>query len=118
LSKVLIVDDSKISRKNTRRALEDLDHEVLGEAVDGVDGIEKFKEFRPELIVTDIEMPKLDGIKMLKQIRSIDNHVKVVVVSSVVNAQAMQEVTKLYASIVKKPLKKERLENAIKLLTR
>ena len=40
-------------------------------AADGVEGLEKFKEHRPDLVVTDIEMPKLDGIEMSKEIRKI-----------------------------------------------
>ena len=40
-------------------------------AADGAEGLEKFKEYRPDLVVTDIEMPKLDGLEMSKEIRKI-----------------------------------------------
>jgi YesN/AraC family two-component response regulator len=40
-------------------------------AADGAEGLEKFREYRPDLVVTDIEMPKLDGLEMSKEIRKI-----------------------------------------------
>jgi len=116
--KVLIVDDSKFSRSNNRKIIEALGYEVIAEAVDGIDGIKKFKEFNPDLILTDIEMPNLDGIGMIKDIRSYNKDVKIIVISSVVNSQIIQEVIKLNASVVKKPIKESRLLNAIKFLDR
>jgi len=118
LEKVLIVDDSKFARSSNRKLLESLDHEVIAEATNGLDGIAKFKEFTPSLIITDIEMPDLDGIGMIKKIREDDTNVKIVVISSIVNSQIIQEAVKLKAVIVKKPIKKNRLLNAIKLLDR
>ena len=68
--KVLVVDDSSFFR---RRIIEFLSSderiEVIGEAVDGMDAIEKTKELNPDVITMDIEMPKLDGISAVKKIR-------------------------------------------------
>lgn len=118
LKKVLIVDDSKFSRKAIRKLLESADLEVVGEAVDGMDGIEKFKSLCPDLILTDIEMPNLDGISMVKEIRSYNNTINIIIISSVVNSQVMSEVVKFNIPIIKKPLKIEKLINAIKLLNK
>lgn len=115
MDKVLIIDDSRFARDFLRKLLESLEYEVIGEAVDGVDGIQKFKELNPDLIISDIEMPKLDGISMIKEIRALDNDVKIVVVSSIVSSIVIQEVVKLKASVVKKPLKKEKLLSALSL---
>ncbi len=90
MEKVLIVDDSKFSRKNNRKILESLKYEVIAEAVDGLDGIAKFKEFSPDLILADIEMPNLDGIGMIKEIRTYDENIKIVVISSIVNSSQFQ----------------------------
>ena len=116
LEKVLIVDDSKFSRESIRKALESLGYEVIGEAVDGLDGLQKYADLKPTLIVADIEMPKMNGISMIKELRKEDLDLKIVVVTSIVNAQVLQEVTKQKASAVKKPIKEQRLLNAIKLL--
>ena len=116
MKKVLIVDDSKFARANTKKFLESLGYDVVGEAVDGLDGIKKMLDLSPELIITDIEMPNLDGIGMLKKIRNHENDIKIVVVSSIVNSQMVHEVTSLGASVVKKPLKEQTLKHAIELL--
>ena len=118
LKKVLIVDDSKFSRNMIRKMLEDAEYEVIGEAVDGLDGVEKLKELSPDLVLTDIEMPNLDGISMIKEMRSYNNDINILIISSVANSQVMQEAMQLKISVLKKPLKAERLFNAIKLLNR
>ena len=117
-NRVLIVDDSKFSRSTNKKLMESLEYEVIGEAVDGLDGIEKCKELNPDLIVTDIEMPNLDGIGMIQKIREFNEDVKIIVVSSVVNSQVIQQAVKFKASVVKKPIKENRLQNAITLLSR
>ncbi|MEA3228841.1 MAG: response regulator [Campylobacterota bacterium] len=118
MKRVLIVDDSKFSRKATRKVLESMGYEIIGEAVDGLDGVEKFKELAPYLVVTDLEMPNLDGIGMIKEIHQHSDQAKIVVVTSIVNSHVVQEAIKLKASIIKKPIKEERLANAVKLLDR
>jgi len=118
LNRILVVDDSKFSRKNTIMLLEKLEYEVIGEAVDGLDGVEKYKELAPDLVITDIEMPNLDGIGLIKEIKNIDANAKILVVSSVVNSQVVQEALRLQATVVKKPIKEHRLLNAIKLIDR
>ncbi|MFT5661194.1 MAG: two-component SAPR family response regulator [Sulfurimonas sp.] len=58
-------------------------------------------------------MPNICGIGMIKEIRSYNNTIKIVVVSSIVNSQVLQEIGKLRASMVKKPVKQEKLLSAI-----
>jgi len=117
MKRVLIVDDSRFSRLTNSKILKQLNYEVIGEAVDGLDGIEKLNSLKPDLIIADIEMPNLDGIAMLKRIRKEGNNVKVVVVSSIMNSQMLQEVIRLKASIVRKPIKEKNLLNAIKQIS-
>ena len=118
LKTVLVVDDSKFSRKNSIMLLEKMEYEIIGEAVDGLDGLQKYKELQPDLVISDLEMPNLDGVGMIKEIKSYDSKAKIIVISSIVNSQVIQEVIKLQASVVQKPIKEHRLLNAIKLLDR
>lgn len=118
MKKILIVDDSRFSHNTLKRFLEELEYEIIGEAVDGLDGIAKYKELHPDIIVSDIEMPNLDGIGMIQEIRSSDANVKIVISSSVVNSNLMQEVKKLKVTILTKPINKSMLHNAIELLDR
>ena len=68
--KVLVVDDSSFFRRRITDFLNaDPNIEVIGQAVDGLDGVEKVKQLNPDVITMDIEMPNLDGISAVKKIR-------------------------------------------------
>ncbi len=82
MAKILLVDDSKTSRKILRGILEENGHEVIGEAVNGEDGVEKFKELHPDITTMDITMPVMDGLDALKQIMEFDKNAKVVMVTA------------------------------------
>lgn len=82
MAKILIVDDSKTSRKILRAILEENGHEIIAEAVNGEDGFEKFKEAQPDLITMDITMPVMDGLESLKRIREHDKEAKVIMVTA------------------------------------
>jgi CheY-like chemotaxis protein len=76
---ILVVDDSDTVRKVTRLFLEtQVDLEVCGEAVDGVDAIEKAKELKPDLIVLDLVMPRLNGIEAASAIKGMMPQVPIV----------------------------------------
>jgi two-component system chemotaxis response regulator CheB len=70
--RVLIVDDSAFIRKALADILrKDNDIQVVGEARDGDEAIEKFKELRPDVITLDYEMPKKNGIEVIREIMKI-----------------------------------------------
>jgi CheY-like chemotaxis protein len=76
---ILVVDDSDTVRKVTRLFLEtQIDLEVCGEAVDGLDAIEKAKELKPDLIVLDLVMPRLNGIEAASAIKGMMPQVPIV----------------------------------------
>jgi two-component system chemotaxis response regulator CheY len=82
MAKILIVDDSIVSRNNLKNILLGAEHEVVGEAVDGEDGVEKYLSLRPDLVTMDITMPKLNGIECLKEILCRDPQAKVMMISA------------------------------------
>ena len=67
--KVLIVDDSPITRIMIREMLETLGHQVVGEAESGRGGIDSFKSLKPDLMTLDISMPGKDGGKVYETLR-------------------------------------------------
>jgi CheY-like chemotaxis protein len=76
---ILVVDDSDAVRKVTRLFLEtQIDLEVCGEAVDGVDAIEKAKELKPDLIVLDLVMPRMNGIDAASAIKDMMPQVPII----------------------------------------
>ena len=79
---VLIVDDSGLMRNTIRQIVAvDPDLEVVGEAEDGVVALEKIRALKPEIVLLDIEMPKLDGIAVLKRAR-LTSTAKIIILSS------------------------------------
>lgn len=71
--KILAVDDSVSIRKSISFVLGQEGYEVV-EAVDGVDGLEKAKADKFNLVITDINMPNMDGIEMIKQLRVTEGY--------------------------------------------
>jgi len=70
--KVLVVDDSDVLRKITVFNLKKLGMEVE-EAVDGIDGLEKMREWHPDVVILDIMMPRMDGFTVLKEMKKDDS---------------------------------------------
>ena len=79
----LIVDDSVSFRQIMCELVLSMGHEVAGEAVDGVEAVEKHKELRPDVTLLDIRMPRMVGIDALKQIIANDPEAAVVMLTSV-----------------------------------
>ena len=71
--KILAVDDSVSIRKSITFILSEAVYEIT-EAVDGVDGLEKAKADKFNLILTDINMPNMDGIELIKQLRQTEGY--------------------------------------------
>jgi len=80
--KILIVDDALFMRKVLREMLEERGYCVVGEAKNGVEAIEKYRELKPDLITLDITMPDMTGLAALKAIREIDANAKVIMCSA------------------------------------
>ena len=63
MAKILIVDDSRTSRKMLRNILESNGHEIIDEAVNGQEGVQKFQALKPDVVTLDITMPVVDGVE-------------------------------------------------------
>jgi two-component system, chemotaxis family, protein-glutamate methylesterase/glutaminase len=86
--RVLVVDDSALMRKLIPQVLQDDPTiTVVGTAMDGAIGLKKIEELRPHVVTLDLDMPRMDGIEMLRQIMR-KHHVPVIVVSAQTTASA------------------------------
>jgi two-component system, chemotaxis family, protein-glutamate methylesterase/glutaminase len=86
--RVLVVDDSALMRKLITQVLQrDPSIEVVGTAMDGAMGLKKIDELHPHVVTLDIDMPRMDGIEMLRQITR-KHRVPVIVVSAQTDASA------------------------------
>lgn len=81
--KVLVVDDSDVIRHALKTFFEDYNFEVIT-CLDGLEGLQKAAEFKPNLIFLDLMMPNFDGLKMLQVIKVLDNvkHIPIIVISA------------------------------------
>ena len=68
MAKVLIVDDAAFMRMMVKNILGANGHEIVGEAENGVQSLEKYAQLKPDLVTMDIVMPELDGIEATKEI--------------------------------------------------
>ena len=77
--KVVVVEDEELVRKGIVLTVDwaGAGCAVVGEAANGEEGLEVIRRYRPDLIVTDIRMPKLDGIEMLRRLREEGNRAAV-----------------------------------------
>jgi DNA-binding NarL/FixJ family response regulator len=79
---ILVVDDHPIIRKGVRRLLDLSRLQVCGEAADGYEAIDQAMQLRPDIVVLDIQMPKLNGIEAARQIQQLLPATKIVFLSS------------------------------------
>ncbi|MBL7209571.1 MAG: response regulator transcription factor [Dehalococcoidia bacterium] len=77
-TRVLIVDDNEVVREGLKSILEpQADIEVVGQAVDGLDAVEKAEKLQPEVILMDAQMPRIDGTEATRRIKQSLPDVKI-----------------------------------------
>lgn len=112
--RILIVDDAAFMRMMIRDILSKNGFEVVGEAQDGAQAVEKFKELHPDLITMDITMPEMDGIAALKEIKSIDPNAKVIMCSAMgQQAMVIDAIQAGAKDFIVKPFQSDRVVEAI-----
>jgi two-component system chemotaxis response regulator CheY len=79
---VLVVDDSLVLRKNITKMMTELGHKIIGEAKNGVEGVQMYGELKPDLVTMDITMPDMDGIEAVEKIIEIDPDAKIIMATS------------------------------------
>ena len=81
MARILIVDDAAFMRMRCSKLLSEKGYEVV-EAINGAEALEKYKERKPDAVLLDITMPKMDGIITLQEIIKIDPHARVAMVTA------------------------------------
>lgn len=114
MSKILVIDDESSIRLLLGVSLRHKGHEVLL-AEDGKKGLEVFKKERPQIVFTDIRMPGIDGIEVLKRVKETDPDARVIVITGHGDMASAVEALKLEASdFINKPITDEALTIALK----
>lgn len=115
--KILIVDDSRTSKRILRNLLETQGYTVVAEASDGEEGFLKYKELQPDLVTMDITMPKMDGIESLTLIKKLNPDTKVVMITAAGQKEKMVEALKRGADeFITKPFDQAEVTSIIRKL--
>ena len=82
MARILLIDDAEYANDLMKMILEAGGHEVAGTARDGYEGIEKYRQLNPDLVILDVIMPRMGGVECLEGIRNINPGAKILVVSA------------------------------------
>ncbi|GAE31181.1 MULTISPECIES: response regulator [Halalkalibacter] len=114
MASVLIVDDAAFMRMMIKDILSKNGFDIAGEAANGAEAVEKFKELSPDLVTMDITMPEMDGIQALKAIREIDSGAKVIMCSAMGQQSMVIDAIQSGAKdFIVKPFQADRVLDAI-----
>ena len=109
--KTIIIDDERLAREELKSILVDfIEIEIVDEAQNGQEGIEKIKQHKPDLIFLDVSMPGMTGFEMLKQ---LDDAPQVIFITAF-DEHALKAFDMQAIDYILKPIDPERLSQAIK----
>ena len=114
---ILIVDDSELIRVATRHFLESQSgFKVCGEAVDGIDALEKASHLNPDLIILDIAMPRMNGLQTARELRARMHRVPIILFTWYADAVQPEDAAAAGISAVISKSNPAALQNHIKSL--
>ncbi len=113
--RILIVDDAAFMRMMIKDILTKNGFEVVGEANDGAQAVEKYKDLNPDLVTMDITMPEMDGITALREIKKYDAAAKVIMCSAMgQQAMVIDAIQAGAKDFIVKPFQADRVIEAIR----
>ncbi|MDP1417976.1 response regulator [Peribacillus simplex] len=113
-NRILIVDDAAFMRMMIKDILSKNGFEIVGEAADGAQAVDKYKENLPDLVTMDITMPEMDGITALKEIKKVNPQAKVIMCSAMgQQAMVIDAIQAGAKDFIVKPFQADRVLEAI-----
>jgi len=113
IRRILIIDDEESARELLRLSLEVDGYEIFV-AEDGIRGLATFEQVRPEVVLTDIKMPGLDGIEVLRRLKELNPDVEVIVITGHGEMELAIRALQLEASdFINKPISDKALDVAL-----
>jgi two-component system chemotaxis response regulator CheY len=111
---ILLIDDEQHIRKYVGLILRQLGAPKILEAANGQEGVELYTRERPDLVLLDVNMPIMDGMETLKQLKAIDPECVVVMLTSLTNRQNVEAALALGAvNYIRKDTPKEEITQAL-----
>ena len=111
---ILICDDAAFMRMMIKDILTKNGYEVVGEAANGAEGVEKYSQLKPDLVMMDITMPEMNGIDALKKIKENDSSANVIMCSAMgQQAMVIESIQAGAKDFIVKPFQVERVIEAV-----
>ena len=111
--KILYVEDDEIARENGVEYLQNF-FETIYEASDAIVALQLYEKYKPDIIITDIQMPKLNGLEFVKKIRQKDKKTQIIIITAFCDKNYLLKAIEL--QLVKyliKPVKEKEFEEAL-----
>ncbi len=116
MARIMVTDDSDGIRMVLKDILEIGHHELVAEAVNGIEAVEKFNATKPDLMLLDMAMPKKDGLSALKEILATNPSAKIIMITASDNIKTMTDCIK--AGALAYLLKPFNFEDVLKTITK
>jgi len=111
---ILVVDDSMIMRRNIKKHLTSLGHNIIGEAQNGEEAILFCQENNPDLITMDISMSGISGIEVVQKIKELNSDFSIIMITAYGKNNLVKESLKSGAKgYILKPVSEENLYESI-----
>ncbi|MCK4257527.1 MAG: response regulator [Halanaerobiales bacterium] len=112
--RVLIVDDAAFMRMMIKNILTEAGYEIVAEAENGKQAVEKYNEYKPDLTTMDITMPEMDGISAVREIMGSDGSAKIIMCSAMgQQAMVIEAIQAGAKDFIVKPFKADRVLEAV-----
>ena len=118
--KVVIIDDEPIIVEGLSKSIQwdRWDCEVVGSALNGIEGLALVDEVRPDIIITDISMPQMDGLQMIASLKSQYENLEITILTGYRDFEYAQQAVRLGVTrLLLKPSKMDELQEAIEKMT-
>jgi len=115
--RVLIADDAMFMRNMIKDVFSSAEFQVVGEAANGVEAVEKYKQLKPDITTMDIVMPLKSGIEAVREIVKLDRGAKIIMCSALGQESLVMEAIEAGArDYIVKPFKPEKVLEVVKKL--
>lgn len=118
--KIVIVEDELIIRHGIKNLLGKMssDYQVLGDAENGLDGLKLIRDIVPDLVITDVKMPQMSGLKMMEEVRALGLSPKFIILSGFAEFKFAQRALQLGAvQYLLKPISISELKTAMEQIS-
>lgn len=116
--RVLIVDDATFMRMLLKDMVTKAGFEIVGEAINGKDAIEKYKELNPDVVAIDTIMPEMNGIEATKEIMKLNPNAKIIICSAMGQQMMVMEALQAGAKdFVVKPFRQDKITETLSKVT-